>query len=101
MDNFNKIWKVRNILSTAEEYLDGEIVKRYEICEVEDTNGNDVGYTLHIFSRDVDIPHSGLVPTPVSIVTKDLDALENVLAGIVPDETYSKPVVVNFNWKKK
>ena len=100
MNDFNKIWKVKNTLSTAEELYDGIVVKRYEICEVEDTNGNEVGYTLHIFSRDVDGRESGLILNPVNIVTKDLAALENVLAGIIPDATYDKPVVVNFNWKK-
>ena len=100
MSDFNKIWKVKNTLSTAEELYDGIVVKRYEICEVEDADGNEVGYTLHIFSRDVDGHENGLMPNPVSIVTKDLDALENVLAGIIPDATHDKPVVVNFNWKK-
>ena len=91
-------------LSTAEEIYDGAVVKQYRIVEVNDDKHQFIGYTIDMGCKDIDDPdwkEKGFIPCNMHLVTKDLESLEDMLAGIVPDSTYPKLTVIQFHWITK
>ena len=96
------VYSVKRQLSYAEETLNGHVVKKYVIEELVGKDNFIVGYRINEFYRDVNEPNwedTALKPVGFGgIVVKRKGVLEDVLASMVPDETYEGTVIVHFHW---
>ena len=98
----NSVYSIGKSFSYVEETLHGHVVKKYIIQQVVGKNDHTVGYKLAEFFRDVDEENweeKGFKPMGgTTAVVKNKEVLEELLAALVPDETYDDLTVLHYHW---